>query len=492
MQKVQTKKSLKLNFIFNSILTASNFIFPLVTFPYISRILLPEGTGKVSFATSVIYYFNVFAQLGIPTYGIRACARVRDNRKMLTVTVREIMTINIFTTIISYMFFLTALYTVPQLAEEKGLMLIISLTMIFNTLGVEWLYKALEEYAYITIRSVLFKLIAVGAMFILVHNKNDYTLYGGISIFASSASNIFNFINMKKYVDKSRNRCRIQLRKHIKSIWVFFAMSVATTIYTHLDTVMLGFMKTDTDVGYYNAAVKIKTILISLVTSLGTVLLPRTSYYVEHGQQEAFENIIQKAFSFVVILSAAVSLYFILFAEQGIYFLSGTAFKGAILPMQIIMPTVFLVGMTNIMGIQMMIPLGLEKYVLYSEIVGAVVNVFVNIILIPQYASAGAAAGTVAAELAVFAVQFLVLKDTMKSVYKNICIIPIFLGLVLSGVLASTLKLLKLTPFFTLLGSGILFFGIYIVVLTKTKCKLVLEIQNELLNKIKRGFKGKA
>jgi len=488
---VKTKKSLKLNFIFNSILTASNLIFPLITFPYISRILLPDGTGKVSFATSVIYYFNVFAQLGIPTYGIRACARVRDKKEELTNTVREIMLINICTTIISYVFFFISLYNIPQLAEEKELMIIVSLTMLFNTFGVEWLYKALEEYAYITIRSMVFKIIAIVAMFILIHDKNDYILYGAISIFAASASNLLNFINMRKFIERKKSDYRLQLKKHIKAIFIFFAMSVATTIYTHLDTVMLGFMKTDTDVGYYNAAVKIKTILISFVTSLGTVLLPRTSYYIEHGHEEAFKNIIQKAFSFVLILSAAVSVYFILFAKQGIYFLSGSAFNGAILPMQIIMPTVFLVGLTNIMGIQILIPLGKEKYVLYSEIVGAAVNLIINLILIPQYASVGAAVGTLAAELAVFAVQYAALKNIMKEIYKNMYFVKIFVALVLSGALASTIKLLDLIPFFTLLISMILFFMIYILTLTKAKYKLVLEMEAELIDKIKVIFKNR-
>ena len=185
----------------NSILTMSQFIFPLITFPYVSRILLPIGTGKVSFATSVISYFAMFAQLGIPTYGIRACAKVRDNRKKLSKTAQEIFIINIIMSIIAYFVFILALCNVQRLNDEKTLFIIVSLTIFFNAIGMEWLYKALEQYTYITIRSVIFKFIALIAMFLLIKQQSDYIVYGAISIFASSASNIFNFINVHKYID---------------------------------------------------------------------------------------------------------------------------------------------------------------------------------------------------------------------------------------------------------------------------------------------------
>ena len=148
---MRKKASLKINFIMNSILTMSQFIFPLITFPYISRILLPVGTGKVSFATSIVSYFALFAQLGIPTYGIRACAKVRDDKKELTRTVQEIFIINLVMSLITYVIFFFAIYYVPRLRQDKGLLMIIGLTIFFNAIGMEWLYKALEQYTYITI-----------------------------------------------------------------------------------------------------------------------------------------------------------------------------------------------------------------------------------------------------------------------------------------------------------------------------------------------------
>ncbi|WP_195567332.1 flippase [Blautia wexlerae] len=482
------EKSLKKNFCMNAILTMSQFIFPLITFPYVSRILLAEGTGKVSFATSIISYFAMFAQLGIPTYGIRACAQVRNDKKKLSKTAQEIFIINIIMSILAYIVFFIAVCNVPRLKDEKTLLIIVSATIFFNAIGMEWLYKALEQYTYITIRSVIFKFIALIAMFLLIHQQSDYIIYGAISIFASSASNIFNFFNVHKYISL-RPVGEYNFKQHLKAVSVFFALSCAATIYVNLDTVMLGFMKTNVDVGYYNAAVKIKTILVSIVTSLGTVLLPRASYYVEHGLKEDFYRITKKAINFVFLVATPLMLYFMFFAKEGIFFLSGNTYGGAIVPMQIIMPTLFFIGLTNIMGMQILVPLGKENIVLYSEIVGAVVDLAINYILIPKYASAGAAIGTLVAEIAVWIVQYIYLRKQIKDAYKNVRYGILILALFLGSIASLWVKKVFSGSFIVLLNSAILFFGVYFIVLTIAKEPLIYQIEEGLLTKLKK--KGK-
>ena len=430
------QKSLKLNFVMNIILTMSSFIFPLITFPYVSRVLSPSGIGKVSFATSLMSYFSMFAQLGIPVYGIRACAKVRDDREKLTRTAQELLLINLIMDVFSYIVLLGVLVFIPRLREDRFLYVIISSTIILTSIGMEWLYKALEQYTYITIRSIIFKIIALIAMFLLIHEKGDYVVYGIISIFAASASNVLNFINAHKYIGV-RPVGNYDLRRHLKPIGVFFAMSCATTVYTNLDTVMLGFMVTDEDVGYYNAAVKIKNILVSIVTSLGTVLLPRASYYIEYGMTEEFKRIGKKALNFVFLIACPMTLYFILFAKEGIFFLSGSAYAEAIIPMQIIMPTLLFIGITNILGIQILVPMGNENIVLYSEIAGAFIDLAINAVLIPRFASAGAAFGTLIAELVVLIVQYIALKKYIIGMFKNIHFLRLSLALLLSGMTVS-------------------------------------------------------
>ena len=482
--------SIKQNFVMNAILTMSQFIFPLISFPYVSRILLPAGTGKVSFATSIISYFALFARLGIPTYGVRACAKVRDNRETLTRTVQELFVINLAMTALTYVILFVSIACVPRLRSDKQLFLIISATILFNTIGMEWVYKALEQYTYITIRSIIFKFIAMIMMFLLIHKQSDYVLYGGISIFASSASSIFNFFHIHQYIS-ARPVGKYDFRRHIKPIAVFFAMSCATTVYTNLDTVMLGFMKTDVDVGYYNAAVKIKSILVSIVTSLGVVLLPRSAYYIEHRRMTEFYGIAKRAINFVFLVAAPLMIYFILFAEEGIFFLSGSAYKGSIVPMQLIMPTLLFIGLTNVMGIQMLVPLGKEKIVLYSEITGLVVDIIINALLIPSMASAGAAIGTLVAEVVVWMVQFWALKDMVVDVYRQIRYLPLLIGLILGGGISIWVKRLNLTPFLALFVSAIAFFGGYIATLIVAREPMTTEFKRQIIRAIRGRMRGK-
>ena len=267
------KHSVTFNFIMNFILTASSVIFPLITFPYISRILLPVGTGKVASALAVVNYFSMVSMLGIPTYGIRACAQVRDDKEKLSRTVQEILILNCAMTLLVYIVFGISLYTVPKFAEDRTLLFVMRSAIILNVIGVNWLYSALEEYAYITAASLIFKVIAVSGMFLLVHKKEDYIIYGALTVTSNIGSYVINFLRLGKYISL-KPMGSYNLKRHIKPVGVFCAMTVANSIYTNLDTVMLKFISGDEQTGYYNAAVYVKTALVSLVISLGTVLLP--------------------------------------------------------------------------------------------------------------------------------------------------------------------------------------------------------------------------
>ncbi len=481
--------SLKKNFMMNALLTMSGFIFPLITFPYVSRVLLPTGTGKVNFATSVISYFLMFAQMGAPSYGIRACAKARDNREELTRTAHELLILNLIMSLVAYILLAISLVVVPKFREEKTLFIVISLTIGLTAIGMEWLYKALEQYTYITVRSVIFKLIALVAMFLLVHTESDYVIYGGITILASSASNVLNLINAHKYIG-FKPVGHYDLRRHLKPILVFFAMACATTIYTNLDNVMLGFMTTDADVGYYGAAVKIKVVLVSIVTSLGGVLLPRASYYVEHGNMKEFKRITSKAMSFVFLFATPLTIYFILFARNGVLLLSGEAFEGAIIPMQVIMPTLLLVGITNIMGIQILVPTGREKVVLHSEIAGAIVDIVINAALIPTMKATGAAIGTLVAEMVVLGVQYRALREEIKDMKQDIHFGRIVIAACLGVALSLWVKYIHLGDFLTLAISACFFFVVYGTYMLIRKEPLVAELYSQTTDKIKHKEKG--
>lgn len=477
------QKSLKLNFIMNAILTMSNFLFPLITFPYVSRVLLPIGTGRVSFANSVITYFVMVSQLGIPTYGIRACAVVRDNRKKLKKTVYELLIINTVMSVFAYVVFFVALFSIQRLKSDKTLFVVMSSLIFFNTIGVEWLYKALEYYTYITVRSIIFKFIALIAMFVFIRDVDDYVIYGGISIFAASASNVFNFIKLRKLVGDGKVG-KLDFKQHLKPIFAFFIISCATTIYTNLDNVMLGFMKDNIEVGYYNAATKIKGVLVCIVTSLGTVLMPRASYYIQQNMWNEFYVLAKKAIKFVLLVATPMMVYFMIFAREGVLFLSGDEFEGAIMPMIIIMPTLLFIGLTNIMGIQMLIPMGRENVVMISTFIGAIVDLVFNSLLIPQLGANGAAIGTLVAECIVLIVQMVYLRMDILFLYSNQGYIKIMLALIISSVAAYILKILSSGIFMKLIVSAIVFFGIYVVTLYIMKEEIVRDNASKVIKKL--------
>lgn len=499
------QQSIKKNFVMNIILTVSGIVFPIITFPYAGRVLGPSGTGKVDFATSIIGYFALFAQLGIPTYGIRACAKVRDDKKLLSKTVFELMTINIVMTILSYICLFIAICFIPKLQSEKTLLFIISTTMIFNAIGIDYLYRAIEQYTYITVRSLIFKVIAFVSLFLLVKTRDDYVVYGAITIFAVSASNVMNFFHSKHFL-VTKNIGQLNFKQHLKPIAMFLAMSCATTIYLNLDRAMLGFIKTDVDVGYYGSAVKIKNIMVSIVTSLGTVLLPRASYYVEHGLMDEFRKITTKALKFVFVISTPLMVYFIIFARPGILVVSGEEYLPAIPAMQFIMPTLLFIGITNILGIQILLPLGKEKYVLYSEIAGAIIDLGLNIFLIPVLGATGAAIGTVVAEFVVLLVQLSLLKriyaenpilDSFKHIKYPYIAISVLVASVLAVVLKTKIASIVFVSCFkpsinvlinnsiVIALSGLLFFGVYYTIMMLLKEEMMLEITSTVFGKLK-------
>lgn len=453
--------SIKFNFIMNFIMTASSIIFPLITFPYVSRVLLPVGNGKIAFVSSVTAYFTLFASLGIPTYGIRVCAGARDDKEKLSKTVQEILFINLATMVITCSVYIVSIFLIPELYEEKELFIIQIFGMIMNVFAMNWLFSALEQYSYITICNLAVKTVSLILMFLLVKKPEDYVLYGGITIFASSASYLFNFIYTKHFIVWKKSGV-YEFRKHLKPILIFFAMTAAISVYTNLDVIMLRFMKGNEEVGYYNTAIKVKSILVTLITSLGTVLLPRLSYYIKMNKRDDFYKTIVKAFNFVILIGIPLMVYFIIFAEESILLLAGSEYNSSVLPMMILMPTILLIGLSNITGIQILTPQNEERKVLYSILCGAGIDFILNMILIPQYESSGAAFATVMAEFVVLVIQCIYLRNMIGIVMKEVSIRKIIVALALACVIACSVKIyFDAHVFLMLVISACIFFGVY-------------------------------
>lgn len=464
--------SIQYNFVMNFILTASSILFPLITFPYVSRVLGPDGTGKVAFATSMVQYFTMIAMLGVPTYGVRAIAQAKSNPKELKAVVVELLTINLVMTAVSYLLFFICLLFVPQMRSQKVLMLVCSSAILLNSLGINWFFQGMEDYSYITMVSMLFKVVSVVTMVLFVRSESDYIWYGVMSVLSSYGSGIVNIFRLPRYLEPGK--VEYHYVRHLKPILIFFSMSVATTIYTNLDTVMLGMMKNDTEVGLYNAGIKVKTLLVTLITSLGTVLLPRLSEYIAAGKNEEFLRLVSKAISFVLLFSIPVSIYCAFYTEDILLLLSGEAYLGAAPAMEILMPTIIFIGLSNICGIQVLVPLGREKQVFVSVASGAVLDLVLNAFLIPYLGAAGAAIGTLCAEILVLAVQAWYLRSTLAKVLPNVEWKPLASVLVFLLVVCIVHQFCFFGTFMNLAISAVICFGCYGVMMLLSKEEILM------------------
>lgn len=279
--------SVKRNAILNIIYTLVNILFPIVTFPYVSRVLSVEKMGTVSFFSTISNYAIMFGSLGVSVYGIRACAKIRNDKKKLNQTVAELEVINLFATSVVIILLIVISIYVNKLSSEPVL-LIINLILIFSAaFSFDWVYSGIEQYDYITKRTITIKFISLVLVYVFVREQKDYYIYALIMAFSTVGANILNLLYIRKYVSVSGLN-RLQIKRHLGPMLLLFSSILAVNVYTNLDTVMLGFISGDREVGLYTVAVKSKTLLLTTINAISTVLLPRLSYYFSNKMEDAY------------------------------------------------------------------------------------------------------------------------------------------------------------------------------------------------------------
>ncbi|MFU0913102.1 flippase [Kluyvera intermedia] len=480
-------RTVKFNFAMNMLLTVSNFLFPLITFPYVSRVLGPIGTGKVAFAYSIVSYFTILAAFGVANYGIRACARVRDDKDKLSKVVQEIMLINVLLMAIVYAIYILGVFLIPELKVEKELFIISGVNILFTIVGIEWLYKGVEQYFYITIRSIIFKIIAFVLIFACVKTSDDYSIYAFIIILATVGSGIVNLFNLKQVINIKRYT-NYRFKQHIKPMATFFVITLAVAFYVNISVALLGFWKGNAEVGYYNAAYRIKDVMVSIITALGAVLLPRLSYYVENGMKDEFNNVIEKSMQFIFIMSLPLATFCVIFSKTAVLILAGPAYDGSVVPLQILSIIIFIVGVSNLTGIQMLIPLKQEKYLCYSVICAAVVNMLLNFILMPRLGAIGTAISVAVAELCILVIQVWVLRQFFTILFLKISYFKIFISLSFASSISIILNAyLSYNEVVVFLISASAFFIVYFMFLFLLKEKFLFTIFDQIKNKFVRS-----
>lgn len=476
------KKSIKRNAIYSVLGEFVTLVFPLITFPYASRILLPEGIGIVNFANSIISYFLIIASLGISIYGIRELAKLKDDKYAQTKFVKEMILINFVCSIIAYFLFLISLYLIPKFSECRNLLLICSLKIIVVTFSADWIFSAMEDFKYITIRALIFRIISIFYLFIFVKTPEDIGHYTFFGIFNTIGATFTNLIRINKYIDL-RIKTKIEIKKHLKPIFVFFAMTLVTSIYSVLDSSMLGFLSTNTELGYYSASTKLNHMVLSMLTAITTVLLPRLSMYIKENDMDSFNEISKKCSCVITILGIPIATGIFLLAKPFMLLLSGKAYIPAVPVMQLMTPIILIISIGSLVGVQILPALGKEKISLYSYIAGAVTNITLNAILIPKYGAIGAGIGTVFAELTVTLIEIIYVR---KIIITKDLIISFFESIISSAIMIIPILFILNRFENILIQIGLSFIAgviLYFVFMLIFRNKYVLEYTKKFLHK---------
>lgn len=399
-------KSVKENFIFNLINTLSGLLFPLITFPYASRIMLADGVGQVQFYISIISYVTLLSSIGIPLYAIREIACVRKDVKQMNIAVIEILLLHVFLTSFGYLIIGVLCLTIDEIQINLPLFLVLSTSVFFTTIGCEWFYQGIEDFKYIAIRSLLIKIIYVVLLFFLVKDKEDLLIYGILTVFGTVGNNLFNFARLRKYVSLSEFKFKeLHPFKHLLPTLKIFVLNLIISFYINLNPVMLGFMVDVTAVGYFTAASKISHMLLGVSGALQNAVLPRASNLLQMGDYEKFKQLTQKVMDFIIMLTLPLTIGLIILAPSIISVFCGESYRPAAFSLAILAPIIFVISLSGLFGIQMLYPQGKERLVIISTCAGATVNIILNLILIPYIGFDGASIATLAAEVTVTGVM---------------------------------------------------------------------------------------
>lgn len=467
------EKSVERNAVLNSVKTILILIFPLITFPYISRILQVENLGRINYVKSIVDYFVLFATLGIQTYGIREGASVRNDKVRFQKLYSQLFTFILITTFLSLVGLFFVVRYFERLRPYAILFLIFSITIILSCIGNEWVCSAYEDYTYITVRTIAVQLISFALIFILIHKKEDYYRYAVILTFSSAGSNIFNFIYNKKYV-KHKLTKSIELKKHLKPLLVLFASSLAITIYISSDTIILGLLAGDYYTGIYAVVSKIYVVLKNIISSIVVVFVPRLSYYYKNNLYSEYRGLLSRLLKIIIIIILPMSTGIIMLSKEIILLISGVSYIEAALSLKILAISLIFIAASWILSQCILIPIGLEKNVLYTTVGTAVLNVILNCLWIGRWKQNAAASTTLISEAIVTLSYFIMVKNKLslislvKTIKHTICACMVII------ILVSGLKLIINNSIILLLVSVVSSIIAYFISLLMMKEEIII------------------
>lgn len=481
-------RSIQSNYFLSILRLTSGILISLITLPYISRVLGPEYLGKVEYINALIAYFILFSSLGIPLYGIKQVAKVRDNPQELSRLIAEIFILLFGTSFVAYCILFFFAFTFDFLIDYKMLIFILSSTILLNNIGLEWLYQGIEDQLFITLRTVAIRVLSVILLYLLVKTKDDYLWYGLIVVLNTAGGNLFNLIKAKQYISFSHLKgYSLDVKRHIKPALLMFLASISVSLYLQVDSILLGYLSGDEAVGYYSVASKLLRVVLLLVTTIGIVMLPRLTNLWEDSKEEYY-TLLNKSLSFLLILSIPSSIYLFIFANSIISLMGGSQFGPSIIVLKILSPVTTLVSVAYFFGFLVLFVQNKEK--LYAQIVGlsAVISILLNYFLILFYQQNGAALGQLTAEalgmlmLCIAVYKYKIIENKLLNYKENILKIALA-NIILFLIFYTMNNYMNINNqlIYLFINTAIMIIT-YIILLVTIREKYTLEILNKLLN----------
>lgn len=350
--------------------------------------------------------------MGIPIFGVREIAKIGKDKKLLSKVLSELLIINIISSVLLLAIYLVLIFSVPWFQDDLQLYLLGGLIVLSGFSTLDWFYTGVEQFQFLSLRSIVVKSLALVALFVFVKTKEDLILYFFVVLFSILANNLWNLMGVRSYLNLRIKE--LNFKAHIPALLTLLGTTVSISIYTVVDTLLLGFMADNTSVGYYSAAVKINKIAIPIVTVLGAVLIPQITQSLANENTQRLNTLVNKSFSFICLIGIPIAFGLFIFAQEFIVSISGAEFSSATLTMQITAPLALLIGFGHLFGFQLLIPAGLEKKYLIATVVGMTLSIILNLLLINSLKDKGTAIATIAGEFAVTVVAFYFVYNKMK------------------------------------------------------------------------------
>ena len=455
--------NVKKNFIYNIIYQILVLIIPLITMPYVSRVLGSDGIGTYSYTYSIVYYFMIFSMLGLNNYGNRSIAKVRDDKKKLSQTFKEIHLLQIITTSVMIVIYVLFLFVVRK---YSFILLLQSLYLISCMFDVNWFFFGIEKFKLTVTRNTIIKILSLILIFVIVKNKGDVWKYTLILSFSTLLSQLLLWPFVKKYTFPVKVKV-VDMKKHFIPCLKLFLPVIAVTIYKVMDKTMLGFMASVGDVGFYENAEKILNMPNSIIAALGTVMLPRMSNLYSKGEDEKCKRTILVSMKLMMFLAIGMTFGIIGVGKGFAILFFGNDFRKTGDLLVYLSVTILFLSWGNVIRTQYLIPKEKDREYIISAFLGAGINFILNIIFIQKYGASGACIGTVVAEFFVMLYQtFAVRKELPVGKYIKE-VFPFFIKGIIMLLCIYPLNNINLSPIIRLLLQVLIGGSIYCILNVK-------------------------